>query len=75
VQFLEPTLLSPFGASGGHESDGRPTTYVRALRHIEAGAIDVASLISHRYHSLDCVASAFACDFGAPDYIKGVVVT
>jgi len=75
VQFLEPTLLSPVGASGGHESDGRPTTYVRALRHIEAGAIDVASLISHRYHSLDCVASAFACDFGAPDYIKGVVVT
>src|SRR5690606_11558961 len=30
VQFMEPTLLTPVGASGGFESDGRPTTYVRA---------------------------------------------
>ena len=31
VQFLEPSLLSPVGASGGFEPDGRPTTYRRAL--------------------------------------------
>ena len=74
VQFLEPTLLSPVGASGGHEADGRPTTYVRALRHLEAGTIDVAPMISHRYRSLDCVADAFTRDFGAADYIKGVVL-
>jgi L-iditol 2-dehydrogenase len=75
VQFLEPTLLSPVGASGGHEPDGRPTTYVRALRHLETGTIDAAPLITHRYRSLDCVSDALSRDFGATDYIKGVVVT
>ena len=74
VQFLEPTLVSPAGASGGHEADGRPTTYVRALRCIEEGVIDVASLITHRYTSLDRVASAFAGDHEKPEYVKGVVV-
>src|SRR5437763_8819305 len=28
LQFREPVLLSPVGASGGHEPDGRPSTYV-----------------------------------------------
>jgi L-iditol 2-dehydrogenase len=73
LQFLEPTLLSPVGASGGHEPDGRPSTYVRALRLIERGAVDAASLITHRYPSLDAVPGAFAGDHAAPDYIKGVV--
>lgn len=74
VQFLEPTLVSPAGASGGHDADGRPTTYVRALRLIEDGVIDVASLITHRYTSLDAVPSAFAGDHRLPEYVKGVVV-
>jgi L-iditol 2-dehydrogenase len=74
VQFIEPTLLSPVGASGGHEPDGRPTTYVRALRYLEAGTIDVASLITHRYSSLEAVPDAFRHDFRAPDYVKGVLV-
>ncbi|HZI23404.1 MAG TPA: alcohol dehydrogenase catalytic domain-containing protein [Gemmatimonadales bacterium] len=73
LQFLEPTLLSPVGASGGFEADGRPSTYVRALRLIERGTIDVASFITHRYPSLDTVPRAFAGDSGAPEYIKGVV--
>jgi len=74
LQFLEPTLLSPVGASGGHEPDGRPSTYVRALRLIERGAVDAASLITHRYPSLDAVPGAFGGgDHAAPDYIKGVV--
>jgi L-iditol 2-dehydrogenase len=73
VQFLEPTLLSPVGASGGFELDGRPTTYVRALRLIEEGTIDVSSLITHRYPSLDSVPRAFADDHRAPGYVKGVV--
>lgn len=73
VQFLEPTLVSPVGASGGFEADGRPTTYVRALRLIESGRIDVASLITHRYPSLDAVPAAFAGDHRRPDYVKGVV--
>ena len=73
LQFLEPTLLSPVGASGGHERDGRPSTYVRALQLIERGAVDAASLITHRYPSLDAVPGAFAADHAAPGYIKGVV--
>jgi L-iditol 2-dehydrogenase len=69
VQFLEPTLLS-----GGHEPDGRPSTYVRALGYLESATIDVASLVTHRYASLDAVSDAFRRDFRAPDYVKGVVV-
>ena len=74
VQFLEPTLVSPVGASGGHAEDGRPLTYERALRLIEAKTIDVAPLITHRYRSLDAVAAAFAGDHRRPDYVKGVVL-
>lgn len=73
LQFLEPTLLTPVGASGGFEDDGRPSTYVGALRLIERGRVDVESLITHRYRSLDSLQSALAGDHGAPDYVKGVV--
>ena len=74
LQFMEPRLVSPAGASGGFEPDGRPTVYVRALRLIEEGRIDVAPLISHRYRSLDSVPNAFAGDHRSPDYVKGVVL-
>lgn len=74
LQFLEPTLVCPVGASGGHEPDGRPSTYVRALRLIERGVVEVASLITHRYPSLDAVPRAFAGEHRAPSYVKGVVV-
>ena len=74
VQFLEPTLLSPVGASGGHDATGRPRTYQRALRLIEAGTIDVSSLVTHRYASLDAVPAAFRGDHLRPDYVKGVVL-
>jgi len=73
VQFLEPTLISPAGASGGFEPDGRPTTYATALRLIEEGRVDVGALVTHRYPSLDAVPSAFAGDHRLPDYVKGVV--
>jgi L-iditol 2-dehydrogenase len=73
LQFREPVLVSPVGASGGHEPDGRPSTYVRALRLIEGGRVDVASLITHRYPSLDAVPGAFAAGHTAPGYVKGVV--
>jgi L-iditol 2-dehydrogenase len=73
VQFLEPTLVAPVGASGGHDARGRPLTYERALRLIEGGTIDVARLITHRYRSLDAVPAAFAGDHRRPDYVKGVV--
>ncbi len=73
VQFLEPTLVSPVGASGGHDASGRPVTYVRALRLIEDERIEVAPLITHRYASLGAVPSAFAGDHRLPGYVKGVV--
>ena len=73
VQFLEPTLVAPAGASGGHDTDGRPLTYRRALRLIEEGVVDVASLITHRYPTLDAVPQAFGDDHRQPGYVKGVV--
>jgi L-iditol 2-dehydrogenase len=74
VQFLEPTFVSPAGASGGHAADGRPLTYAASLELVERGTIDVASLITHRYRSLDAVPAAFGGDHRRPDYVKGVVV-
>ena len=74
VQFREPTFVSPAGASGGHDSDGRPLTYLHALQLLEDGTIDVAPLITHRYRSLDDLPRAFAGDHRRSDYVKGVLL-
>jgi L-iditol 2-dehydrogenase len=74
LQFMEPRLIAPAGASGGFEPDGRPTAYVRALRLIESDRIEVAPLITHRYRSLDSIPNAFAGDHRSPEYVKGVVL-
>jgi L-iditol 2-dehydrogenase len=74
LQFLEPILLSPVGASGRHDQGGKPVTYARALEYIESGTIAVAPLITHRYASLDEVPSAFATDYASEGYVKGVVL-
>jgi threonine dehydrogenase-like Zn-dependent dehydrogenase len=74
VMFREPTLVTPVGASGGFEHDGRPSVYTRALKLIEEHRIDVASLVTHRYTSLDGAQTALAKDIHMQDYIKGVVV-
>lgn len=74
LQFLEPTLVAPAGASGGHRDDDRPVTYAHALQLIEEGQVDVASLISHRYSSLEAIPDAFAGDHQRDDYVKGVVI-
>lgn len=73
VQFLEPTLVCPIGASGGFEADGRPSTYVQALQLLEQRTITVSSFVTHRYASLESVAQAFSVDWHSPDYVKGVV--
>lgn len=73
VQYLEPTLLTPVGASGGFDEAGRPLTYARALGLLEDGTIEVAPLISHRYPSLEQVQDALFADYHDPGYIKGVV--
>jgi len=74
VQFLEPTLVSPVGASGGFLPDGRPATYARALSLIQSGRILAAPLLTHRYDALDDVPAAFGGDHRKPDYVKGVVL-
>jgi len=74
VMFREPTLVTPVGASGGFQSDGRPSVYARALSLIEEHKIDVAPLITHRYRSLDAVQGALEKDMRSPNYLKGVVV-
>jgi L-iditol 2-dehydrogenase len=73
VQFREPTIVTPIGASGGFDEDGRPSAYRRALYLIERGEVEVAPFITHRYRSLEDVQGAFADDFRAPEYTKGVV--
>src|SRR6266404_796150 len=73
LMFREPTLVTPVGASGGFEPDGRPSVYLRALNLIERREIDVASLITHRYTSLEAVQDAFVKDIHTCGYIKGIV--
>jgi len=73
LMFREPTLVTPVGASGGFEPDGRPSAYLRALNLIEQNTLDVARLITHRYTSLESVQTALARDIHTPGYIKGVV--
>jgi L-iditol 2-dehydrogenase len=73
LMFREPTLITPVGASGGFEADGRPSAYLRALNLIEQNRIDVAPFITHRYTSLESVQNALGRDIHTPRYIKGVV--
>ena len=74
LMFREPTLITPVGASGGFEPDGRPSVYLRSLNLIEQRKIEVASLITHRYTSLDAVQDALSKDIYTSGYIKGVVI-
>jgi L-iditol 2-dehydrogenase len=73
VMFKEPAMVTPVGASGGFEKDGRPSTYTRALRLIEQGKISVGPFITHRYSSLGDVQGALAGGMNAGDYVKGVL--
>ncbi|HEY8204220.1 MAG TPA: hypothetical protein VIF81_05800, partial [Pyrinomonadaceae bacterium] len=73
LMFREPTLVTPVGASGGFEPDGRPSVYLRALNLIERHEIEVGPLITHRYTSLESVQEALLKDIYSPGYVKGVV--
>ena len=65
--------MTPVGASGGFEKDGRPSTYTRALRLIEQRKISVAPFIRTGTRSLGDVQGALAGGMNAADYVKGVV--
>ena len=73
ILFKEPYFVASVGASGGFEADGRPTVYKRALDLLENEQIDVRTLITHEYKSLEQVGAALAGGMEAEDYIKGVV--
>jgi L-iditol 2-dehydrogenase len=74
VQFLEPNLVSPIGASGGFEADGRPSTYRQALHLLSNGQINVSKFITHCYRTLEDVQRGFAQDRRGADFIKGVAL-
>jgi L-iditol 2-dehydrogenase len=74
LMFREPVLITPVGASGGFKADGRPSVYLRSLALIESKQIDVTSLISHTYDSLESVSGALAHDMKQSNYVKGVVL-
>jgi L-iditol 2-dehydrogenase len=74
LMFKEPMLVTPAGASGGFDVDGRPTTYRQSLHLIESRRVDVKSCITHRYTSLDSLNRVFTGEAQKPDYIKGVVM-
>lgn len=73
IFFLEPTLVAGVGASGGFTPDGHPLTYMRALDIAHNGKVQVLPYITHHYHALEQIQSAFAKDFTGRDYIKGVL--
>jgi threonine dehydrogenase-like Zn-dependent dehydrogenase len=74
ILFKEPVFVSSVGASGGFESDGRPSVYTRALKLIEQEQIDIAPMITHRYTSFTDIEKALSEDIHGDDYVKGVVV-
>src|SRR5262245_54257698 len=74
IQFIELTMVTPTGASGGFDADGRSSVYRKSLELISDGKINVSKFITHRYSSLEAVPQAFANDRLGADYIKGVAV-
>jgi L-iditol 2-dehydrogenase len=74
IQFIELTIVTPTGASGGFDADGRSSVYRKSLELISDRKINVSKFITHRYQSLEAVPQAFANDRLGADYIKGVAV-
>ncbi len=73
LQFKEPVLVAPVGASGGFDADGRPSVYRQSLELLESGRVDVSRIVTHRYRALDEIPAAFGGpDRHAADYVKGV---
>jgi len=73
LMFREPQLISPVGASGGFDADGRPSVYRQSLELLESGRVDVSRIVTHRYRALDDIPRAFGGgDRHAADYVKAV---
>lgn len=73
LMFREPQLVSPVGASGGFDADGRPSVYRQSLELLESGRVDVSRIVTHRYRTLEEIPAAFGSDDRrAADYVKAV---
>ena len=70
VQFLEPVLVSPIGASGGFDANGSPLTYRRAVDAISSKKVDAKSMITHAYPGLESVQKALSEDCRDPGYVE-----
>jgi L-iditol 2-dehydrogenase len=73
LQFLEPHLVSPAGASGGFDPDGRPTTYRRALSYLLQRRVQAAPLITHTC-DFRTLPGVFSSEFSRPGYVKAVLL-
>lgn len=74
IQFLEPTIICPGGASGALGINGKPVTPAKALDLLSSGLIEVSRFITNQYSSLEAVPQAFTQDRFDSGYIKGVAV-
>jgi len=72
VQWLEPTLIAPIGASGGFDPDGRPEVYRRARDLLQEGRVEGAPLLSHRWRGLEELPQAFSGVHRESGYLKAV---
>lgn len=73
LQALEPTLVSPVGASGGFDSDGRSLTYRRSMRHLAGKQVQVKAIVTDSY-DLDTLPRVFEHDYARPEFIKAVLL-
>lgn len=73
LQWREPTIVTPAGASGGFDPDGRPTVYRSALELIQGGVIDAEALLTHRYDRIERLQEILERDMASDEYLKGVV--
>lgn len=72
LHFLEARLVSPVGASGGFDTDRRPSTYRASMRHLVSGSVRVAPLITHPC-DLHTLPRIFSQECSRPDFIKAVL--
>ena len=73
LQFLEPSLVSSVGASGGFDTDGRPIIYRTAMHHLVSGRVRVGPLITHPC-DFQMLPDIFAREYARPDFIKAVLL-
>ena len=73
LQWREPNIVTPAGASGGFDADGRPSIYKRSLQMLESGIMRAEPLITHRYDTLGSLQHVLDHEMTHPDYLKGIM--